>query len=157
MTTPIFLNTGGGVFGAIRQRVKDDRNLLDAFGDRVRPGRVKRDSQFPYIAMTHVSCTINDFVFDNDGNRYDWWQETISLSVYADNYEAARQLGRLAHIRFSRQTFCADLIPVTLIPDSRILVMDPVQEKQAADVWHYDLRYHFYSVDKLIADLGDGE
>lgn len=159
MTTPIYQNTGGGVFGAIRTRVREDANLRDPFGDRIKPGRMPRQTEFPFLIMSHVSGIIDDIFVDvpregqlGQGDRYDVWRESIQVSVYADNYEAARQLGKLFHARISRQTICADYIPVTLFPDSRILQLDPQPADKSADVWHYDFRYHFWTADKLLPD-----
>jgi hypothetical protein len=156
--TPIFLNTGGGIFGAIRTMIMEDQNLFDAFGDRVYPGRARSGQvRFPYVALTHVSATIYEILFmpsqgDVPGDRYDTWQENIQVSVYGDNYEAVRQLGRLLHVRISRQTMLADCIEVTLFAQTRMLTIDPNQVRTGADVWHYDFRYKYWTGEKLLAD-----
>jgi hypothetical protein len=161
LATPIFLNTGGGIFGAIRKRVAEDANLRDVFGDRVKPGRRSGRGEFPYLSLSHVSGTIDDlFTGANpDGlpPRYDVWLETIQVSVYADNYEAARQLGRLVNSRISRQTFLVDCVEITLLANSRVLAQDPQRGPSAAEVWHYDFKYHYWDADKLLDDQYEAE
>lgn len=158
MPTPIYLNSQGGVFGALRQRIKDDQELWDAFGDRARPGRVPRKTPFPYIVFTHVSSIVDDFLINPPAHGeeivdiYDVWKETFQISIYTANYESTRQLGLLMHKRFSRQTMCCDQEPVTFYPDSRILMVDPQWEEASADVWHYDYRYHYWVSDKIQLD-----
>ena len=156
MSTPIFLNTGGGVFGAIRQRIANDANLRAVFGDRIRPGRLRGgQGDFPCVVLSHVTGTLDDLFTDVapqgqvEGDRYDVWKESIQVSVYTDNYEATRQLGRLLHIRLSRQTLLADCVEITLFPDTRLLREDPEMTSSGADVWHYDFKYHFWTADKL--------
>lgn len=154
MTSPIFLNSGGGIFGALRRKVAEDRNLLDAFGDRVRPGRLGRDARGPHVILTHSGGTLDHTLTwvppnESAGDFWDVWRETIQISVYADNYETCRQLGRLLHTRISRQTFCADLVATTLFPDSRSLSIDSNRGDQGIDVWHFDFRYHHWLADRL--------
>jgi hypothetical protein len=162
VTTPIFLGTGGGIFGAIRKRVSEDANLRDAFGNKIKAGRF-RGTDWPYVVLTHSSAVIDDLFTDvadpttGVGDRYDVWKETIQVSVYTDSYEASRLLGRLLHVRISRQTFLADCVAVTLFPDSRMLSIDPQQISSGADVWHYDYRYHFWTADKLLQDQYQGQ
>lgn len=157
MATPLFLNTGGGLIGAIRAWVIEHKVLFDFFGDRVAPGRQEPKTAYPYVVVTHVSGMVDDVFTDVarggiPGDRFDVWKESIQVSTYADNYEATRLLGRLLHVHISRQTFCADLIPVTLYPDSRMMVMDPRQAERSADIWHADYRYHYWTADKLLPE-----
>lgn len=158
MTTPVYLNTGGGLFGAIRQRVRDDPNLLDAFGDRVFPGRARNRCDYPYVVLSHVTGIIEELYIDtvrdfqDFPDYYDYWKETIQVSVYTENYEAARILGRLLYTRMSRQTFVADCDPVTIYPQTRTLVVDPQQGAGTADIWHYDVRYYHWRGELLLPD-----
>ncbi len=163
MATPVYLNTGGGMVGAIRQRIFDDFDLSQLFGNRVRPGRHPAKLVYPYVVITHVSGKLDDLFRDtinladmmpghNTGDAYDVWEETILVQTWADSYEACRQIGLFLHARISRQTFEADCVPATLYPDSRILLFDSKEGEEGADIWHYDYRYHFYTADKILPD-----
>jgi hypothetical protein len=159
--TPVFLNTGGGVFGSIRQRVKERANLRDAFGERVHPGRQPPGTNFPYVILKHQGGSADSLVTAQEAGpdtssreRFDVWKEVIQVSVYTDNYESSRQLGRLLHVHLSRQTLLADCVPVTLFPDSRNQEIEPSQTGTGADVWHADYRYHYWTADKLFPDEG---
>ncbi len=59
--TPLFLNTGGGVFGAIRRKINEIQNFVNVFGDRIYPGTASKKTPFPYINFNHVSCTLDDY------------------------------------------------------------------------------------------------
>lgn len=162
MPTPIFLNTGGGAFGAIRSRILGDSNLVEIFGTKVIPGRFRQAQalEMPYISMTHASAQLDSVFTDvpkadspsvgpyQQGDRYDTWKESIQIAIYGDAYENTRQLGRLIHCRISRQTMMCDCNVFTLFPDSRMLQ----QEASTIDYWHYDFRYHFWTADRLLQD-----
>lgn len=159
MATQVFLNTGGGIFGSIRRRIAEDLNLNTAFEDRIKAGRLRQGgSTFPFVTMTHVSGTLDQLFSDVPrdgvapaGAQYEIWKEVIVVAVWADNYESARQLGRLMHARLTRQTFVVDCVPTTLFPETRTLGED-TQLVDAADIWHYDFRYNYLASEKILPD-----
>lgn len=154
--TPLLLETQGGIFGAIRRKINVLPDMLTVFGDRIYPGRAPPSTSFPYVVMNHVSCVLDDYMALAEPQMnplpIDSWKETIQVSTYADNYEAARQLGRAIHVRISRHTLCVDSYPAFVYPMLRMILLDPNKNERGADVWHADYRYYFWTLEWIFRD-----
>lgn len=159
-TVPVYLNSGGGMFGAIRAKLKATPYYQVVFGDRVFPGRAKQDTGLPYVVMSHLSCTFDDYMnlaYSSDPLPLETWKELIQVSVYADSYEAARQLAKLVNSVISRHVLVCDGMPCFLYPETRLILLEQNVSPRGGDVWHVDHRYSYWAFEWITRDTHPDE
>lgn len=152
---PLYLNSGGGIFGAVRNALRKAPYYEILFGDRVFPGRAPQKTAMPYVVMSHVSCTYDDYMgiaYSSAPLPIETWHELIQVSVYADAYEASRQLGKIINALLSRHILVDDGMPVFLYPETRLTILESETSERGGDVWHVDHRYSFWSYEYIFED-----
>lgn len=153
--TPIYLNSGGGMLGAIRSRLNALPYYQELFGDRIFPGRAPQRTAMPYVVMSHVSCVFDDYMgaaYSTLSMPLETWKEIVQVSVYADSYEAARQLAKLIHAVISRHTLVADGMPCFMYPETRLILQEQTTSERGGDVWHVDHRYSYWYSEWIFPD-----
>lgn len=156
--TPLYLNDGGGIFGAVRSQIAGTPGYSAVFGDRVFPGRADPQTPFPYVVLSFVSCVFDDYMgaaYSTHPIPLDTWKEVVQVSVYADDLAACMQLAHMVHAVVSRHTLVVDYMPVFMYPETKQTVLEERKSPRGGDVWHRDLRYSFWSFEWIFEDTRD--